>query len=93
MNEAKPLATVSLVKETKNKTIAVVIACICSFMVVADGSIINVSLYTIKQALLLSEIQMQWVVDIYLLCLGGFMLLASKLSDIYGRKQVLIYGI
>ena len=83
----------SLVKAGISKWSATIIACICSFMVVVDGSIVNVSLNTIREALLLSEIQMQWVVDIYLLCLGGFMLLAARASDIYGRKNILLFGI
>ncbi|NHZ37520.1 MFS transporter [Massilia sp. CCM 8692] len=73
--------------------VAVFIACVASFMVVMDGAIVNVALPSMQADLHLSSLQLQWVVDAYLLSLGGFMLLAARASDLYGRKRVLLSGL
>jgi EmrB/QacA subfamily drug resistance transporter len=73
--------------------IATFVACVCAFMVVVDGAIVNVALPAMRDDLGLSPVQLQWVVDIYLLLLGGFMLLAARASDIYGRRRLLLWGL
>ncbi|MFZ6776657.1 MFS transporter [Undibacterium sp. Ji83W] len=73
--------------------VAVVIACVSSFMVVMDGAIVNVALPAMQTDLYLSKLQLQWVVDAYLLSLGGFMLLAARASDLFGRKVILQSGL
>ncbi len=73
--------------------LAVAIACLSSFMVVMDGAIVNVALPAIQADLQLSAVQLQWVVDAYLLALGGCMLLAARASDLYGRKPILQGGL
>ena len=73
--------------------IGTVVACLCAFMVVMDGAIVNVALPAMQQDLDLSGSQLQWVVDSYLLLLGGCMLLAARAGDIYGRKSVLLWGL
>lgn len=72
---------------------AVAIACVASFMVVMDGAIVNVALPAMQADLGLSPVALQWVVDAYLLMLGGFMLLAARAGDLFGRKRVLQYGL
>ncbi|MEJ2795033.1 MFS transporter [Iodobacter sp. LRB] len=73
--------------------VALLIACVSSFMVVMDGSIVNVALPSMQADLQLSPTQLQWVVDAYLLMLGGFMLLAARASDLFGRKLILQSGL
>lgn len=73
--------------------IATVVACLCSFIVVMDGAIVHVALPAMQQALNLTHVQQHWVVDAYLMMLGGFMLLASKASDLYGRRTLLLWGL
>lgn len=73
--------------------VAVSIACMSSFMVVMDGAIVNVALPAIQADLHMSLAQLQWVVDAYLLTLGGFMLLASRAGDLFGRRRVLQWGL
>ena len=73
--------------------VAVVIACLCSFMVVTDGAIVNVALPSMQAELGLSAVGLQWVVDSYLLMLGGLMLLVARASDLYGRRRVLQTGL
>lgn len=83
----------SLIRPHMPPWVAVLIACVSSFMVVMDGAIVNVALPAIQADLHLSAIELQWVVDAYLLALGGFMLLAARASDLFGRKPILLSGL
>lgn len=73
--------------------LVVAIACLASFMVVMDGSIVNVALPAMQRDLHLSPETQQWVVDAYLLSFGGCMLLAARAGDLYGRRPVLQGGL
>lgn len=83
----------SLLRDGVSTWVATLVACLCAFMVVMDGAIVSVALPAMRDDLRLSPVQLQWVVDIYLLLLGGFMLLAARASDIYGRRNVLLWGL
>ncbi len=73
--------------------VASVIACLCSFMVVVDAAIVNIALPAMRDDLGLSSVGQQWVIDAYLLALGGCMLLAARASDLYGRRRILLAGL
>ncbi len=73
--------------------LVVALACLASFMVVMDGSIVNVALPAMQRDLGLSHSAQQWVVDAYLLSFGGCMLLAARAGDLYGRRPVLLTGL
>jgi EmrB/QacA subfamily drug resistance transporter len=74
-------------------TVVAVIACLAQFMVVLDASIVNVALPAMKRGLGLSVDAQQWVVDGYLITFGGLLLLASRASDLYGRRRVFQIGL
>lgn len=90
---SSPVMPPSLLREGVSTWVATLVACLCAFMVVMDGAIVSVALPAMRDDLGLSAEQLQWVVDIYLLLLGGFMLLAARASDIYGRRNVLLWGL
>jgi len=71
----------------------VAIAAVSAFMIVMDGSIVNVALPTMRRDLHLSINGQQWVVDAYLLTLGGFLLLGARAADLYGRKATFQAGL
>jgi EmrB/QacA subfamily drug resistance transporter len=69
------------------------IAAITQAMTILDSSIVNVALPDMKSDLGLSVTDQQWVVDGYLITFGGFMLLASRAGDLFGRREVFLAGI
>jgi EmrB/QacA subfamily drug resistance transporter len=77
-----------------NKThkLALVIAVLASFVAFLDTSVVNVALPAISRELGGGLATQQWVVDAYLITLGAFILVAGSLSDIFGRKRVLVAG-
>jgi len=72
--------------------VVVAMACLAQFMVVLDASIVTVALPQMRAGLGLSTSQQQWVVSGYLITLGGFLLLAARAGDLFGRKRVFLFG-
>ncbi|MGH3382087.1 MAG: MFS transporter [Actinoallomurus sp.] len=67
-------------------------ACLAQFMVVLDSAIVTVALPQMRAGLGLSASQQQWVISGYLITLGGFLLLAARAGDLFGRKRVFLLG-
>lgn len=64
-----------------------------SFIATLDVSIVNVALPTLQRALATDLAGLQWVIDIYALCLSAFMLSAGPIGDRYGRKRAWLAGV
>lgn len=79
-------------KDTSHRLVLIV-AILASIIAFLDGSIVNVALPAIKNSLGGGLSTQQWVVDAYLITLGACMLIAGSLSDIIGRKRVMLIGL
>src|SRR5579884_1323639 len=73
--------------------IILVVSILASFIAFLDGSVVNVALPTITRNLGGGLVVQQWIVDAYLLTLGSLILIAGSLSDIFGRKKILLIGL
>src|SRR5437867_11332566 len=62
-------------------------------MVVLDATIVNVALPSIQKDLHLSEGNLQWIVNAYLLVFGGFLLLGGRAGDLLGRRRLFLAGV
>jgi EmrB/QacA subfamily drug resistance transporter len=69
------------------------IACVGQFMVVLDVSVVNVALPAIHADLHYSATGLQWVVNAYVLTFAGFLLLGGRIADLFGRRQVFVFGV
>jgi hypothetical protein len=69
------------------------VLCAADFLVVLDGLIVAVALPTIQEALGIGPASLAWVVNAYVLCFGGFLLLGGRLADLYGRRRLLLVGL
>jgi EmrB/QacA subfamily drug resistance transporter len=63
-----------------------------SSMVFIDGTVVNVALPVMQADLHATAIDMQWVVNAYMLFLAALMLVGGSLGDLYGRKLVFLIG-
>jgi EmrB/QacA subfamily drug resistance transporter len=79
--------------ERHRRWLALAMVCLCSLMIVLDGTIVNVALPSIQQDLGFSQANLAWIVNAYLLTFGGFMLVAGRAADLLGRRRVLMTGI
>jgi EmrB/QacA subfamily drug resistance transporter len=62
-------------------------------MTILDVSIVNVALPSIGRSLHFSESNLQWVITAYAITFGGFLLLAGRTADLFGRRRVFVVGV
>jgi EmrB/QacA subfamily drug resistance transporter len=67
-------------------------ACVATFMLLLDITVVNVALPDIQSDLDASLSSLQWVVDAYALTLAAFLLVAGSLGDRLGRRRVFAIG-
>lgn len=77
----------------KARWIALIVVCLAQFMNVVDSSVVNVALPALQQDLGLSQADLTWVVDAYLIAFGSFLLPAGRLGDLLGRRRVFLIGV
>ena len=66
---------------------------LAQLMVILDATIVNIALPSAQRALGFSNVDRQWVVTAYSLAFGGLLLLGGRLSDLVGRRRMLIIGL
>ncbi|MBM0274321.1 MFS transporter [Micromonospora tarensis] len=67
--------------------------CMAQFMLMLDVTAINVALPSIQADLDLSRAAFTWAVSIYVLMLGGLLLLGGRLADLFGARTMLLTGL
>jgi EmrB/QacA subfamily drug resistance transporter len=83
----------SVGREAANRWLVLVLVCFAQFMVVLDGTVVNVALPSIQKDLGLSEANLQWIINAYTLVFGGFLLLGGRAGDLLGRKRLFLFGL
>ena len=68
------------------------VVCLAQLMVVLDATVVNIALPTAQHDLAFSNADRQWVVTAYSLAFGSLLLFGGRLSDLVGRKRMLIIG-
>lgn len=63
------------------------------FVMVLDATIVAVALPEIQQDLGFSQAGLQWVISAYTLVFGGFLLLAGRAADLWGRRRMFMVGL
>lgn len=74
-------------------TLILVTCVLASSLAFIDGSVVNVGLPAIGQALGGGAAGLQWLVSGYLLPLSALLLLGGSLGDQFGRRRVMVLGI
>ena len=77
----------------RNRWIALVVLCTGMLMIVLDMTIVNVALPSIQADLGFSQAGLAWVVNAYLIAFAGLLLLAGRLGDLAGRRDVFLTGL
>jgi len=77
----------------RSRWIALVVLCTGMLMIVLDMTIVNVALPSIQADLGFSQPGLAWVVNAYLIAFAGLLLLAGRLGDLAGRRNVFMGGL
>jgi EmrB/QacA subfamily drug resistance transporter len=78
---------------TTLKRTALIVALLTSFLTAFMGSAVSIALPTIGQEFSMTAILLGWTSTAYLLAAAMFLVPFGRLSDMYGRKRILTYGI
>src|SRR6195256_1466916 len=77
----------------KRKRLTLVATILGSSMAFIDGSVVNIALPAIQQALHADAASTQWIVNAYLLPLGALVLVGGSAADLYGRRRIFLLGL
>jgi EmrB/QacA subfamily drug resistance transporter len=77
---------------TRRGRLTLLLLCAVQFLDVADSSIMNVALPSIRRDLGFSVENLQWVLSGYLVTYGGLLLLGGRAGDLLGRRRLLAAG-
>jgi len=67
--------------------------CFALFMVMLDGTVVNLALKTIQVKLGATFSEVQWIVDAFVLALASLLLTGGTLGDLFGRRKAFIGGL
>ena len=77
----------------RSRWMALIVLCVGMLMIVLDATIVNVALPAIQDDLGFSQSSLAWVINAYLIAFGGLLLLAGRLGDLLGRRDVFLFGL
>ncbi|TYK45849.1 MFS transporter [Actinomadura decatromicini] len=63
------------------------------FVVALDMAVVNVALPAVRASLGFAPVDLAWVVHVYALAFGGFLLLGGRACDLYGRRRLFVGGL
>jgi MFS family permease len=75
----------------KKWSVVIVLGC-AQFVMVLDGTVMNVSISTVVKDLHTTVTAMQAAITFYTLTMAAFMLLGAKLGDVWGRRNAFVIG-
>ncbi|GGT63066.1 DHA2 family efflux MFS transporter permease subunit [Streptomyces purpureus] len=78
---------------TASRWLALAVLCAGQLMIILDQNIVNVALPAVQTDLGFTATNLVWIVNAYVIPFGGLLLLAGRLGDLLGRKQVFITGL
>jgi EmrB/QacA subfamily drug resistance transporter len=79
--------------EPGHRVALLALLCVAQFVDVFDINVVIVALPAIGRALSFSERDLQWIVSAYVLFFAGFLLLAGRLADLFGRRRMFMTGL
>lgn len=80
-------------KPQVRKGLVLVTACMSTFLVNLDNTVVNVALPDIRARLHPSVPELQWILDSYMLTLASLLVLSGSLGDRFGRRRVFQCGL
>ncbi len=82
----------SIIVSNPNRWKALTILSLAQFLIILDTSIIGVALPTIQQHFGITQTDLQWIFNAYVITFGALLLLGGRLSDTVGQRKVFTIG-
>lgn len=79
--------------QVARRWLALTVVLLAQLMVILDTTVVNVALPAIQDDFDVSQADLTWVLNAYLISYGSLLLVAGRLGDLVGRKKVFLGGI
>jgi len=77
----------------KTRSATFVLLCTTFFMIVLDFSIVSIAMPAIQRELHFPPGDLQWVISAYTIIFAGFLMVAGRLCDLFGRRVIFVVGL
>ncbi|KAF9964671.1 hypothetical protein BGZ70_006108 [Mortierella alpina] len=88
---AAPQGTLAAI-QSKMTPLMLYVVSLAQFIDIMNGSSITVALVDITNSLGFDSYNAQWIMSSYIVTFGGFLLLAGRVGDMYGHRNVFLAG-
>lgn len=82
-----------MIRLFKKKWIVIAVVMMTNGMLWLDATILPVALPTIQSYFHSTNVQLQWMINAYLIALPIFVVMAGKMGDVHGHRKILSFGI
>jgi EmrB/QacA subfamily drug resistance transporter len=80
------------IQQSRRRWHVLTILCIGLFMLLLDGTIVNIAIPSIMEDFQTGFSQVEWVMNAYLLVFACSLITMGRLGDLYGRKRLFVIG-
>lgn len=80
------------IQQSRKRWHVLTILCIGLFMILLDGTIVNIAIPSIMTDFHTGFSQVEWVMNAYLLVFAVLLITMGRLGDLYGRKRLFVIG-
>jgi len=77
----------------RRRWLALIVVLVAQLMVILDTTVVNVALPSIQADLHVSQADLTWALNGYLISYGSLLLVAGRLGDLIGRRRLFLGGI
>jgi len=81
------------IRHSRRRWLVLAILCLGVFMLLLDGTIVNIAIPSILTAFETGFAEVEWVMNAYLLAFAVLLITTGRLGDLYGRKAIFIAGL
>lgn len=67
--------------------------CVSLLLITVDSTVLHIAVPTLTAALMPTEVQLLWIVDVYSLVVAPLLILFGALGDRYGRRSLVLAGL
>jgi EmrB/QacA subfamily drug resistance transporter len=81
------------IQQSRRRWLVLAVLCVGVFMLLLDGTIVNIAIPSILTAFGTTFSGVEWVMNAYLLVFAVLLITTGRFGDLYGRKLVFIIGL
>ena len=81
------------IHHSRRRWLVLAVLCVGVFMLLLDGTIVNIAIPNIMDAFDTGFSEVEWVMNAYLLVFAVLLITTGRFGDLYGRKAVFLTGL